>query len=40
MKYYDQHMHTYYSYDSEEHFENYLPLADDKFLVTTEHLIS
>ncbi|MGP6147407.1 PHP domain-containing protein [Jeotgalibaca sp. A122] len=38
MKYYDQHMHTYYSYDSEEHFENYLPLADDKFLVTTEHL--
>lgn len=37
MKYYDQHMHTYHSYDCEEQFENYLSLSD-KFLVTTEHM--
>lgn len=38
MNYFDQHMHTYYSYDSEEHFENYLSRAAGKYLVTTEHL--
>ena len=37
MQYYDQHLHTYLSYDSREQFENYLKLAED-FLVTTEHL--
>ncbi len=24
MQYYDQHLHTYFSFDSEEKFENYL----------------
>jgi histidinol-phosphatase (PHP family) len=36
MELYDQHMHTYFSYDAEEKFETYLKL-NDKFLVTTEH---
>jgi len=35
--YYDQHMHTHFSPDSSEHFENYLALSD-KPIVTTEHL--
>lgn len=34
---YDQHMHTHFSFDSEEEFENYLELSN-KFVVTTEHL--
>lgn len=37
MRYYDQHMHTYFSPDSVEHFENYLE-QNDKPLITTEHL--
>ena len=37
MDYYDQHMHTRFSFDSEEEFENYLELSN-KFVVTTEHL--
>ena len=37
MQYYDQHLHTYFSYDCREQFENYLKKAD-QFLVTTEHL--
>lgn len=37
MKYYDQHLHTYLSYDSEETFENYLTQPLDYF-VTTDHL--
>lgn len=37
MKYYDQHLHTYYSPDSTEDFENYLRQTDLP-LVSTEHL--
>lgn len=37
MNYIDQHMHTYFSYDSYEQFENYLELTEGK-IVTTEHL--
>lgn len=37
MAYYDQHMHTYFSPDSSETFENYLELTDG-ILITTEHL--
>lgn len=37
MQYYDQHMHTHFSPDSVERFENYLVLSD-KPLITTEHL--
>ena len=35
--YYDQHMHTHFSPDSAESFENYLEQTDG-LLVTTEHL--
>lgn len=37
MRYYDQHLHTYFSPDSIEKFENYLDLSDLP-VVTTEHL--
>lgn len=37
MDYYDQHLHTYLSYDSEEMFENYLKQPLDYF-VSTDHL--
>ena len=37
MRYYDQHLHTYFSPDSSETFENYL-LQSDLPVVTTEHL--
>lgn len=37
MVYYDQHMHTYFSPDSKEQFENYLEQSS-KPLITTEHL--
>lgn len=37
MAYYDQHMHTYFSPDSDENFENYLKKTDG-IIVTTEHL--
>lgn len=37
MKYYDQHVHTFFSFDSEERFEKYLALTDGYF-VSTEHL--
>ncbi|MGX7031451.1 PHP domain-containing protein [Vagococcus zengguangii] len=37
MTYYDQHLHTYHSFDSSETFENYLARSP-KVLVTTEHL--
>ena len=37
MGYYDQHMHTHFSPDSAESFENYLEQTDG-LLVTTEHL--
>lgn len=38
MKYYDQHLHTHHSFDSEESFENYLSTYSPDFFVTTEHL--
>lgn len=37
LAYYDQHMHTHFSPDSAESFENYLEQTDG-LLVTTEHL--
>ncbi len=37
MKYIDQHMHTKFSFDSSEEFENYLALTDNQ-IITTEHL--
>lgn len=37
MRYYDQHLHTYFSPDSRETFENYLNLTDLP-LISTEHL--
>ncbi|UUX34212.1 PHP domain-containing protein [Fundicoccus culcitae] len=37
MEYYDQHMHTFFSPDSTEKFENYLKQTDN-YVVTTEHL--
>lgn len=37
MQYYDQHLHTYFSPDSKERFENYLVQSDLPF-VSTEHL--
>lgn len=37
MKYYDQHVHTDFSFDSQEKMEHYMRLAGDDF-VTTEHL--
>ena len=37
LAYYDQHMHTHFSPDSAESFENYLKQTDG-WLVTTEHL--
>ena len=37
MRYYDQHLHTYFSPDSSETFENYLDQSDLP-IVTTEHL--
>jgi histidinol-phosphatase (PHP family) len=36
MELYDQHLHSSFSYDSEEELENYLAL-NKKFVVTTEH---
>jgi len=36
LTYYDQHMHTYFSPDSRETFENYLEQTDG-IIVTTEH---
>lgn len=37
MRYYDQHLHTYFSPDSSESFENYLNQSDLPF-VSTEHI--
>ncbi|WP_390410619.1 PHP domain-containing protein [Lacticaseibacillus jixiensis] len=37
MPYYDQHVHTYFSFDSDAQFEDYLAQTDHPF-VTTEHL--
>ena len=37
MNYIDQHMHTYFSTDSKEQFEEYLKQTDGK-IITTEHL--
>lgn len=37
MRYYDQHLHTHFSPDSRETFENYLALSDLP-MITTEHL--
>ncbi|MFV0557566.1 MAG: histidinol phosphate phosphatase [Enterococcus sp.] len=36
MHYYDQHLHTYFSFDSTEQFENYLTHQSEYF-VSTEH---
>src|SRR5699024_2318954 len=36
MKYYDQHLHTFLSFDSDEKFENYLT-EQTKFFVATDH---
>lgn len=38
MKYYDQHLHTHHSFDSEETFENYLTTYSPEYFVSTEHL--
>jgi len=38
LQYYDQHLHTYFSPDSEETFENYLKQSSDLPVITTEHL--
>lgn len=37
MKYYDQHLHTFLSFDSDEQFENYL-LNQPEYFVATDHL--
>ena len=37
MQYYDQHLHTFLSFDSEEQFENYLAYQPEIF-VATDHL--
>lgn len=37
LKYYDQHVHSHFSFDSEGRLENYLNISNN-FLVTTEHL--
>ncbi|MGX7107951.1 PHP domain-containing protein [Facklamia miroungae] len=37
MKYFDQHMHTHFSYDSKEQLENYAKKTEG-YLITTEHL--
>ena len=36
MNYYDQHLHTFLSFDSEEQFENYL-VNQPEFFVATDH---
>lgn len=36
MEYYDQHLHTYFSYDADEKFESYLENFDG-YVVTSEH---
>ena len=36
MKYYDQHLHTFLSFDSDEQFENYL-IKQPEFFVATDH---
>ena len=41
MKYFDQHLHTEFSFDSKENVENYIAAAIERgaeYLVTTEHL--
>lgn len=38
MTYYDQHLHTHHSFDSEETFENYLDRFSPNTFVSTEHL--
>lgn len=38
MKYYDQHLHTHHSFDSNELFENYLDKYSPSVFVSTEHL--
>lgn len=37
MNYIDQHMHSYFSFDSQAQFEDYLKLSDNQ-IVTTEHI--
>lgn len=36
MQYYDQHLHTYFSFDSEELFEHYL-INQPQYFVSTDH---
>ncbi|BDR58941.1 PHP domain-containing protein [Xylocopilactobacillus apicola] len=36
MKYYDQHLHTYFSFDSKEQFKNYL-INKPRYFVSTDH---
>ncbi len=36
MNYYDQHLHTYFSFDSEENFEDYL-ICEPEYFVSTDH---
>ncbi|OTN89742.1 hypothetical protein A5819_002240 [Enterococcus sp. 7E2_DIV0204] len=38
MNYYDQHLHTHHSFDSNESFENYLDRFCPTIFVSTEHL--
>lgn len=38
MNYYDQHLHTHHSFDSNETFENYLKTYSPTYFVSTEHL--
>ena len=34
---YDQHLHSNFSFDSQEQIENYLRVAGENDIVTTEH---
>jgi len=38
MNYYDQHLHTHHSFDSEESFEKYIETYSPIYFVSTEHL--
>ena len=35
---FDQHVHSSYSFDSNENLENYINVSDNNDIITTEHL--
>ena len=35
---FDQHIHSSYSFDSNENLENYINVSDNNDIITTEHL--